>query len=256
MQTKGQGRTARALFSSLENGMQEMVSGIEARLNPASIRKSTTASSLQRAAQGWSLAIDGVAQHFDAVVLATPAWMSGALLGDIDAGLGRDLTDIPYSSSITVTMVYADPDLGDLPDGFGFLIPASENRSMLACTFVHRKFPGRAPKGIGLLRCFLGGARNAALLNETDEQIENRVKAELKEILGITGKPRFVRILRWRRAMAQYSVGHAARMERISAAVSGQPGLALAGNAYLGIGVPDCIRSGQAAAATVLGLPS
>ena len=104
-------------------------------------------------------------------------------------------------------MGYAEPDLGDLPDGFGFLIPASENRSMLACTFVHRKFPGRAPKGIGLLRCFLGGARNAALLNETDEQIESRVRAELKEILGITGKPRFVRILRWRRAMAQYAVG-------------------------------------------------
>lgn len=252
MPTNGNGRPARSLFSSLENGMQEMVSGIEARLNPAGIRKSTTVSSLQRAANGWSLAIDGVAQHFDAVVLATPAWMSGALLGDVDAGLGKDLGDIPYSSSITVTMGYDEPELGDLPDGFGFLIPASENRSMLACTFVHRKFPGRAPKGIGLLRCFLGGARNSALLDETDEQIESRVRAELKDILKVTGTPRFVRILRWRRAMAQYSVGHAARMQRIAAAVSEQPGLALAGNAYLGIGVPDCIRSGQAAAARVL----
>ena len=100
--------------------------------------------------------------------------MSGALLGDLDAQLAKDLTDIPYSSSITVTMGYAEPDLGDLPDGFGFLVPASEKRNMLACTFVHRKFPGRAPTGIGLLRCFLGGARNAALLNETDEQIESR----------------------------------------------------------------------------------
>jgi oxygen-dependent protoporphyrinogen oxidase len=254
MPTNGNGRVARSLFSSLENGMQEMVSGIEARLNPESIRKSTTASSLQRSASGWSLAIDGIAQHFDAVVLATPAWMSGSLLGEIDGGLGKDLTDIPYSSSITVTMGYDEPDLGDLPDGFGFLVPASENRSMLACTFVHRKFPGRAPKGIGLLRCFLGGARNSALLNETDEQIESRVRAELKDILGISGKPRFVRILRWRRAMAQYSVGHAARMQRIAAAVGGQPGLALAGNAYLGIGVPDCIRSGQAAAASILSL--
>jgi protoporphyrinogen/coproporphyrinogen III oxidase len=252
MPTNGNGRPARSLFSSLKDGMQEMVSGIEARLDAKSIRKSTTVSSLRRSADGWSLAIDGAAEHFDAVVLATPAWMSGALLNEVDSGLGKDLTDIPYSSSITVTMGYAEPELGDLPDGFGFLVPASEGRSMLACTFVHRKFPGRAPKGIGLLRCFLGGARNSALLDETDEQIEGRVRAELKDILGITGAPRFVRILRWRRAMAQYSVGHAARMQRIAAAVRQQPGLALAGNAYLGIGVPDCIRSGQAAAASVL----
>ncbi len=256
MPTNGNGRAARSLFSSLENGMQEMVSGIEARLNPASIRKSTTVSSMHRAPNGWSLAIDGVAQHFDAVVLATPAWMSGALLADMDSQLGKDLSDIPYSSSITVTMGYAESDLGDLPDGFGFLVPASEKRNTLACTFVHRKFPGRAPPGIGMLRCFLGGARNAALLSETDEQIESRVKAELKEILGVTGTPRFVRIHRWRRAMAQYAVGHAARIERIAAAVRQLPGLALAGNAYLGIGVPDCIRAGQAAAASILGLQS
>jgi oxygen-dependent protoporphyrinogen oxidase len=252
--TNGNGRPARSLFSSLEDGMQEMVSGIEARLDPASIRKSTTVSAIHHAFDGWNLVVDGVTQRFDAVVLATPAWASGALLADLDAQLGKDLTDIPYSSSITVTMAYAKADLGDLPDGFGFLVPASEKRNMLACTFVHRKFPDRAPAGIGLLRCFLGGARNAALLNETDEQIESRVRAELKDILGVTGVPRFVRIHRWQRAMAQYSVGHAARMERIAAAVSQQPGLALAGNAYLGIGVPDCIRAGQQAAASVLSL--
>ena len=151
-------------------------------------------------------------------------------------------------------MGYNEADLGEMPDGFGFLIPASEGRSMLACTFVHRKFPGRAPEGRALLRCFLGGARNAALLNDTDEQLESRVRAELREILGVNAAPRFVRIHRWRRAMAQYSVGHQARMTRISTAVAGLPGLALAGNAYLGIGVPDCIRTGQEAAGRVLGL--
>ena len=128
--------------------------------------------------------------------------------------------------------------------------------SMLPARLCIVSFRAARLTGIGLLRCFLGGARNAALLNETDEQIESSVRAELKEILGVTGMPRFVRIHRWRRAMAQYSVGHAARMERIAAAVSGQPGLALAGNAYLGIGVPDCIRSGQQAAATVLSSPA
>ncbi len=247
------GKPARSLFSSLHGGMQEMVDGITARLNPAAIRTSTEIGRIARTATGWQLMVDGRPQDFDAVVLATPAWAAGALLAELDPQLGKDLGEIPYSSSITVTMGYNEADLGEMPDGFGFLIPASEGRSMLACTFVHRKFPGRAPEGRALLRCFLGGARNAALLNDTDEQLESRVRAELKEILGVSAAPRFVRIHRWRRAMAQYSVGHQARMTRISAAVAGLPGLALAGNAYLGIGVPDCIRTGQEAVGRVLG---
>ncbi|HVJ09434.1 MAG TPA: protoporphyrinogen oxidase [Acidisarcina sp.] len=241
-----------SIFSSLRGGMQELVSGIESRLNPSSIRKSTTVSRIERTADGWQLIIDGEPQQFDALVVATQAWAAGSLLAGVDAQLGKDLGDIPYSSSITVTLGYAETDLASSPDGFGFLIPASENRSMLACTFVHRKFPNRTPDGIGLLRCFLGGARNSALLDESDEQLESRVRTELKEILGLTANPRFVRIHRWRKAMAQYSVGHQERMDRISQAVARQPRLALAGNAYLGIGVPDCIRTGQAAAASIL----
>jgi protoporphyrinogen/coproporphyrinogen III oxidase len=246
------GRPKRSLFSSLEGGMQEMVAGIEQRLNPASIRTSTVVSRIERGSDGWRLTVDGSLEQFDAVVVATPAWAAGLLLAELDPQLGADLTDIPYSSSITVTLAYSKADLGKLPDGFGFLVPVSEKRSMLACTFVHRKFPGRTPDGIGLLRCFLGGARNSALLNDTDVQLEDRVRTELKEILGVTKQPIFVRIHRWRRAMAQYAVGHQDRMTRISTAVAGQPRLALAGNAYLGIGVPDCIRSGQEAAANIL----
>ncbi len=246
------GKPARSLFSSLHGGMQEMVDGVTARLSPASIRTSTEIGGIAHTATGWQLTVDGRPQDFDAVVLATPAWAAGALLAELDPQLGKDLVEIPYSSSITVTMGYNEADLGEMPDGFGFLIPASEGRSMLACTFVHRKFPGRAPEGRALLRCFLGGARNAALLNDTDEQLESRVRAELREILGVSAAPRFVRIHRWRRAMAQYSVGHQARMTRISAAVAGHAGLALAGNAYLGIGVPDCIRTGQEAVGRVL----
>lgn len=246
------GKPRRSTFSSLLGGMQEMVDSLAARLNPASIRKSTVVSHIDRTEESWQLIIEGEPQRFDAVVLAIPAWAAGSLLAGMDPQLGKDLADIPYSSSITVTIGYEDAALATLPDGFGFLVPASEKRSLLACTFVHRKFPSRAPQGIGMLRCFLGGARNSALLNDSDQELESRVRAELKDILGITADPRFVRIHRWHRAMAQYSVGHQERMTRISQAVARHPGLALAGNAYLGIGVPDCIRTGQQAAASIL----
>jgi oxygen-dependent protoporphyrinogen oxidase len=130
-------------------------------------------------------------------------------------------------------------------------VPRSERRRMLACTFVHNKFPHRAPDGKGLLRCFLGGATDEAALDLSDGEVEQIVLQELKDILRLDTEPRFIRIHRWHRAMAQYSVGHLDRIARIEAAAERLPDFAIAGNYFRGIGVPDCIRTGQAAAASV-----
>ena len=119
---------------------------------------------------------------------------------------------------------------------------------MLACTFVHRKFLGRTPAGKAVFRAFLGGAKNEALLNESDETLIATVRRELREILGIEAAPETTRVARWRRAMAQYAVGHQERVGRIRERVAALPGLRLAGNAYDGIGIPDCIRLGREAA--------
>jgi oxygen-dependent protoporphyrinogen oxidase len=119
---------------------------------------------------------------------------------------------------------------------------------MLACTFVHRKFLGRTPCGKAVLRAFLGGMKNEALLTEPDDVLVATVRRELNEILGITAEPEFQQVSRWRRAMAQYAVGHQERTRRIAAHVAALPGLRLVGNAYDGIGIPDCIRLGRAAA--------
>ena len=124
---------------------------------------------------------------------------------------------------------------------------------MLACTFVHRKFLGRTPTGKAVLRAFLGGMKNEALLAESDEALVNTVRRELHEILGIDAPPEHVQVSRWRRAMAQYSVGHQDRTQRIAARAAVLPGLKLVGNAYDGIGVSDCIRLGRAAAKELLG---
>ena len=145
-----------------------------------------------------------------------------------------------------------------LPEGFGFLVPASESRAMLACTFVHRKFLGRTPTGKIVLRAFLGGIKNEQLMTESDEALIAAVRRELTQILGERAVPRnaqpeHMQVSRWRRAMAQYAVGHQDRIERIQERVAELPGLKLAGNAYDGIGIPDCIRLGRQAARELIG---
>jgi oxygen-dependent protoporphyrinogen oxidase len=212
---------------------------------------------LEQAGNGWRLQTDRGEELFDAVILASPAWVAGNLLATADALLGDELCGIPYSSSITVNLVFDESQLGPLPDGFGFLVPAVESRAMLACTFVHRKFAGRAPTGKAILRAFLGGAKNEALLDESDEVLIATVRRELSEILGsrIVGPhipAEATQVSRWRRAMAQYAVGHQDRMKRVKERVSALPGLKLAGNAYDGIGIPDCIRTGRNAAKELL----
>ena len=131
-------------------------------------------------------------------------------------------------------------------------MPRREGKRLLAATFVHNKFPHRAPKDRALLRCFLGGSRDEQVLQLTDENILNIVRDELRQILGVKADPLFTRLYRWRGAMAQYTVGHLERLDRIEGLVKPLPGLGLAGNAYRGIGVPDCIRSGEAAVQQVL----
>jgi len=257
--TAGAAQTAapgtRSIFTSLRGGMQQLVNALVARINPASICVNAPVSGIERTPDGWLLrigasssAVTGVnQQYFDAVILATPAWVAGKLLAPVDPELGADLCGVPYSSSITVNLVYDERSL-HLPDGFGFLVPSSEGRSMLACTFSHRKFLGRTPPGKATLRAFLGGMRNENLLDESDAALVKRVRDELKEILNLTAQPEATRVTRWRRAMAQYSVGHNDRKARIQHRVDALPGLQLVGNAYDGIGISDCIRLGRSAA--------
>jgi len=247
----------RPAFTTLKGGMQEMVDAIRARLDWAAVRLSTPVNALERVAGGWMVHSLGTAEFYDSVIVACPAWAAGVLLAPVDAVLSEQLGGIPYSSSITVNLVYDEDALGKLPEGFGFLVPASERRSLLACTFSHRKFLGKTAPGKAVIRAFLGGMRNEALLAENDNALVAIVRHELIDILGETVvgiglDPEYTQVTRWRRAMAQYAVGHQERMERINERVAALAGLRLAGNAYDGIGVPDCIRLGRKAAADLI----
>lgn len=244
---------ARSIFTALRGGMQQLVDAITARLDPEAMHVSTPVNGIEKDTDGWRVDAGGFVRIYDAVIMASPAWAAGVLLGPVDKVLGDELGAIPYSSSITVNLIYDESRLGPLPEGFGFLVPPSEGRAMLACTFVHRKFLGRTPPGKAVFRAFLGGMKNEALLSEADAALIAIVRRELREILGEktmghAGEPEHVQVSCWRRAMAQYAVGHKERVDRIAERVSRLPGLRLVGNAYDGIGVPDCIRLGRLAA--------
>jgi oxygen-dependent protoporphyrinogen oxidase len=245
---KAQGYKPKPLFTSLRGGMQQLIDAVVARLDPQGLRIGCAVSSLTRSGQGWELTTARGSESFDAVIFATPARIASKMLSGIDSQLAADLGGVQYSSSVTVTMGYLREQLKDCPPGFGFLVPRSEGTRMLATTFVHTKFPFRAPDNKALLRCFLGGARDQGVLQLSDEEITAIVRKEIRQITGLAAEPWFVKVYRWERAMAQYTPGHLERIERIGATVKQMQNLAIAGNFYKGIGVPDCVRTGKEAA--------
>ncbi|HMK29693.1 MAG TPA: protoporphyrinogen oxidase [Terriglobales bacterium] len=250
--SSGEKPRPRPLFTSLKNGMQQLVDTVRARLSPQALRTNALVTEIRHAGGSWSAVVSGNRHEFDALLLALPANAAGKLLVSTSASLAADLSAIAYSSSVTVTLGYERAVLHRLPPGFGFLVPRSEGKRMLACTFVHNKFPHRAPPHRGIIRCFLGGLHDEEILALSDVEIDQIVLQELKQILGLAAEPRFRRVYRWEKSMAQYGPGHLDRTARIQEAVGKIPGLALAGNAYQGIGVPDCIASGLKAASSVL----
>ena len=243
---------APSIFSSLKGGMQQLGEVLVAKLPAEALRANSPVQAVQRQDRGWVVSAGYASDQFDAVIVATPATAAAPLLEIASAELASELRAISYSSSVTVALGFDQNVRVALPPGFGFLVPRREGKRLLAATFVHNKFPHRAPKDIAVVRCFLGGSRDEQVLQLTDENILNIVRDELRQILGVKADPLFTRLYRWKGAMAQYTVGHLERLDRIEGLVKPLPGLALAGNAYRGIGVPDCIRSGEAAVQQVL----
>lgn len=219
------------LFQSLKRGLGQLVEA----LAPEKLIHGR-AEALERCAGGFRVRVSGdwiAASH---VVLACEAWQAARLLSGIDARLAEMLDAILYSSSTIVAFGFDRAAVRHPLNGFGFLVPRRERGSLAACTWVGTKFSGRAPASIALLRCFVAGESEAA-----------PVLDDLRRILRIDGDPLFTRIARWPRAMAQYDVGHAERIAEIEARAAECPRLFLAGNAYHGIGIPDCIRMGKQA---------
>lgn len=251
--TRARNSTPEPLFRTLKNGLAQLTAALERRIRPHCRILHARAVQAEPQNGRWQVRLEsGELLEASHLILACPAWAAGALLRTADEALARQLEAIPYTSSVTLALGYHRHDCGLLPPGFGFLVPACERKTLVACTFVGAKFPYRVPDSHIVLRCFLGGSGGEAVLEQNDEELIRLVRAELHQLLGWDAPPRFTLIRRWRRAMAQYEVGHSRRIAAIGELAARHPGLHLAGNAYSGIGVPDCIRTGRAAARAVL----
>jgi protoporphyrinogen/coproporphyrinogen III oxidase len=240
-----------SLFLSFARGMQTLVDGLSARIGKPAIRLGTKVTSLRQdhSSGGWLVNTEsGVSIPAHAVCLALPTYTAAQLLLETDSTLSEELKSVHYASTAIVHLAYDRIDVSHPLHGFGFVVPFVEKRSLLACTFSSIKFAGRAPSGSVLLRAFVGGALQPDMFGLDDVPMLQRVKTDLRELLGIEKEPLFSEVTRWHQSMPQYEIGHLDRVQKIETRLGLLPTLKLAGNAYQGAGIPDCIRSGEKAA--------
>jgi oxygen-dependent protoporphyrinogen oxidase len=243
-----------SLFVTFAGGMEEMVTALADRLPAGAIALKQRVTGLTRSGTGWRADTTAGPIEADHVILATESHATARLTRYVDPALANLIGEIAYSSAATVSLGYRRADVPHPLDGFGFVVPRREGKALLAATFSSVKYPGRAPEGHVLIRGFLGGALNAGVLSEPDEALVQRARAELGQALGIRAEPVLTRLHRWPASMPQYHVGHLTRVDTIERLAGAIPGLSLAGGAYRGVGIADCVRSGEAAAARALGV--
>lgn len=251
-----------SLFVSLDQGLSLLVETILKLLPEGSLKLNSPVTNIeltanQAARPVWQITLaDGKTYDAGAVVLSIPAHQSAKLLKAVDPNLANNLNSIPYASSCVVNFLYDKGEAKNLIEGFGFVVPACENRTILACTISSNKFANRAPDKHIALRVFLGGAMQPEKFALSDKEMLLQVKRDLRDLLGLTAEPVSYKVSRFPSSMPQYHVGHLTLIKKIEDACQALPNFALAGNAFRGVGIPDCIHSGQIAAEQILGQKS
>jgi oxygen-dependent protoporphyrinogen oxidase len=242
------------LFLAPAHGMLSIVHLLSDSLPPDSINLNTAIVGVSKQNQKWILelnpqsAIRNPQSPFDAIIFAVPAYAAAKLLASIEPALSSELGAIEYAGCAVVSVGYHRNQIGAELDGFGFVVPAIERRRIIAASFSSMKFPGRAPTNEVLIRVFIGGAMQPKLLDLPEAELRRISIDELGELLKISGLPHVIDIARWPRSMPQYHVGHLDRVARIESLAVRHPTLALVGNAYRGVGIPQCVATAQAAA--------
>ncbi|MBV9266575.1 MAG: protoporphyrinogen oxidase, partial [Acidobacteriaceae bacterium] len=231
-----------SLFLSFEGGMQTLVDALGESLQQTTDIRFAQVETVHQSREGWRLAVaDGCIEAAN-VILACPAHVSARLLSTAAPVLANHLACISYSSAILITLVYERGSVHHPLDGFGFLVPQTERKSVAATTWISTKFPSRTPGHRCALRCFIVGRHATDLMDCSDAKLIETARNELEEKMGLAAIPLFTTVYRWPDSMPQYTVGHQERTSQILAELKRLNGLHLCGNAYDGVGIPDCIR--------------
>lgn len=243
-------------FLTPDSGLGEIVAAVEERLRlgAVDIRTGTAAHAVTQANDRFDIRLhNGDVVTADTLIVATPAFAAADLLAESAPDLAAELQAIPHASTAIVTLAWRRDEIPHPLDGHGYVVPRVEGGAILACTWSSRKWAGRAPAGWELIRVFVGRSGQEDVLSLSDDALETLARGEVAERLGVRAMPSLHRITRWPRGMPQYVLGHPERIARIEASLSASPGLFLAGNAYHGVGLPDCIASGERAADRAMG---
>ncbi len=238
-------RKSPSMFMTLKGGLQILVESLILHLGTADIRLNTRVLAVMPVGDHYEILLhDGSHLKADDVVFATPAHVTANMLQDLDPKLAEQLRNIRYVSTATVSLGFRRQDLKRPLDGYGFVVPHQEGRLITACTWSSAKFAGRAPEEYVLVRVFIGGARNEQVAEQDEAILVEIARNELRATMGIDAPPVISRAYRWQKGNPQYEVGHLARISEIERLAAHHPGLHLAGAAYRGAGVPDCVESG------------
>jgi len=243
------GKQPFSLFVTLKNGLDEMVETLVKKATNITFRSGTNVIGLSQTKGTWNLTLDdGSSITSDAVILATPAKIAASLVEQDAPRLASLLNQIRYVSTATVSIGYKKEGFPHPLNGFGFVIPKTEGKRILACTWTSSKFPSRVPKEYVMLRCFVGGAMQEELAELDEDSIGTMVREELLDLMGIDREPVFLKVFKYKKSNVQYQVGHAELIESVWTELKSFPGLFVTGSSYTGIGIPDCIRDGTQAA--------
>lgn len=243
-------------FVTFPNGMQELVDAAHSQLGGVNLLLGTTVTEIAHHPEGFTVTVaNGDRIDTAAVVLATPAHTSARMVRNLDRRLADELAGIPFASSATVSLAFQQTDVPPTVRGRGFLSPRAEGGSVIACTCTSHKFPGRSPGGVTLFRTFFGRSGADDIVQSDDAALVAQACADLRATYGIVAAPFLSRTNRWPHGLPQYTLGHSDRLARIADRLASLTGLALAGNSYKGVGIPDCIASGWSAADSISNIP-
>jgi oxygen-dependent protoporphyrinogen oxidase len=255
--TRGSGARY-GMFVTFRGGLQTLVNALRDRLNHVRIRLNEHVMRVDKKANGsaiprWSVELeDGTSMEADGVIITGPSSHAARVIARLDTELTEQLSAVQYASSAVVHLAYRREQVAHPLDAFGFVVPITEKRSIIAASFSSVKYEGRAPEGYVLLRAFMGGALHPEMMQHNDKGLIGAARRDLDDLLGIATAPYFAIVHRWPESMAQYDVGHLQRVAAIRKRLGDHKGLQLAGNGFEGVGIPDCVRAGGRAAEELL----